>query len=98
MQGATLQAHPVDLAKLRTVLLPDEVVLEYVLADPTSFCLVIDQKRAVIVSLPAGEKELRKQRTGTWVKSRQRSTTIQTRGNCTTCCSAPFGNCRGPPD
>lgn len=58
MQGATLQAHPVDLAKLRTVLLPDEVVLEYVLADPTSFCLVIDQKRAVIVSLPAGQKAI----------------------------------------
>ncbi len=58
MQGATLQAHPVDLAKLRTVLLPDEVLLEYVLADPTSFCLVIDQKRAVIVSLPAGQKAI----------------------------------------
>ena len=58
LQGATLQAHPVDLAKLRTVLLPDEVLLEYVLADPTSFCLVIDQKRAVIVSLPAGQKAI----------------------------------------
>ena len=58
MQGATLQAHPVDLTKLRTVLLPDEVLLEYVLADPTSFCLVIDQKRAVIISLPAGQKAI----------------------------------------
>jgi CHAT domain-containing protein len=58
MQGATLQAHPVDLAKLRTVLLPDEVLLEYVLADPTSFCLVIDQKRIVIISLPAGQKTI----------------------------------------
>jgi transposase-like protein len=58
MQGATLQAHPVDLAKLRTVLLPGEVLLEYVLADPTSFCLVIDQKCTVIVSLPAGQKAI----------------------------------------
>jgi len=58
MQDATLQAHPVDLAKLRTVLLPEEVLLEYVLAGPTSFCLVIDQKRAVIISLPAGQKTI----------------------------------------
>jgi CHAT domain-containing protein len=58
MQGATLRAHPVDLANLRTVLLPDEVVLEYVLADPTSFCLVIDQKQALIVPIPAGEREI----------------------------------------
>jgi CHAT domain-containing protein/tetratricopeptide (TPR) repeat protein len=60
MQGATLQAHPVDLAKLRTVLLPDEVLLEYVLADPNSFCLVIDQKRAVIIPLPVGQKAIEK--------------------------------------
>jgi len=58
MQGATLQAHPVNLAKLRTVLLPDEVLLEYVLADPTSFCLVIDQKHAIIITLPAGQKTI----------------------------------------
>ena len=58
MQDATLRAQPVDLAKLRTVLLPDEVVLEYVLADPTSFCLVIDRKREVIIALPAGGTEI----------------------------------------
>src|SRR5208337_118623 len=46
------------LAKLQTVLLPDEVVLEYVLADPTSFCLVIDRKREVIIALPAGGTEI----------------------------------------
>ena len=43
---------------MRTVLLPDELVLEYVLAEPTSFCLAIDQKRAVIIPLPAGENEI----------------------------------------
>jgi CHAT domain-containing protein len=58
IQDATLQAQPVDLAKLRSVLLPDEVVLEYVLADPSSFCLVIDRKREVIIALPAGGKEI----------------------------------------
>jgi CHAT domain-containing protein len=58
MQDATLRAQPVDLDKMQGALLPDEVVLEYVLADPTSFCLVIDQKQAVIAALPAGEKEI----------------------------------------
>jgi CHAT domain-containing protein len=58
MQGATLHAEPIDLENLRTALLPDEVVLEYVVAEPTSFCLAIDRKQAVIISLPAGEKEI----------------------------------------
>ena len=58
MQDATLRAQPVDLAELQTVLLPDEAVLEYVLAEPASFCLVIDRKRATIVALPAGEKKI----------------------------------------
>ncbi len=58
MQHATLHAQRVDLAKLRTVLLPDEVVLEYVLADPTSFCLVIDRNHEVIIALPGGGAEI----------------------------------------
>ena len=40
-EEATVHAQPIDLAKLRTVLLPDELVLEYVLADPTSYCLLL---------------------------------------------------------
>ena len=58
MQDATLRAQPIDLANLRTVLLPGEVVLEYVLADPRSFCLAVDQKQAVIIALPAGGAEI----------------------------------------
>ncbi len=58
MQDVTLRAEPVDLEKLRAALLPEEVVLEYVLANPTSYCLVIDKKQTVIVSLPAGEKQI----------------------------------------
>jgi CHAT domain-containing protein len=58
MQEATLRAQTVDLIKLRSVLLPDEVVLEYVLADPTSFCLVIDRRQEVIIALPAGGTQI----------------------------------------
>lgn len=58
MRDANVHADPVDLAKLETVLLPDEVVLEYVLAEPTSFCIVIDRKQAAIVALPAGQMQI----------------------------------------
>jgi len=58
LQDATLHSKPVDLVKLETVLTPDEVVLEYVLAEPVSFCLVIDRKGTNIIALPAGEKEI----------------------------------------
>ena len=58
MRDANAHADPVDLAKLETVLLPDEVVLEYVLAEPTSFCIVIDRKHAAIVALPTGQKQI----------------------------------------
>jgi len=58
MQNATLRAQPIGLANLRNVLLPGEVVLEYVLADPRSFCLAVDQKQAVIIALPAGGAEI----------------------------------------
>jgi len=58
MRDATLRAQPIDLANLRAVLLPGEVVLEYVLADPRSFCLVVDRRQAVIIALPAGGTEI----------------------------------------
>jgi CHAT domain-containing protein len=58
MQDSTSRAQPIDLADLRTVLLPDEAVLEYVLTDPTAFCLVIDRSKAVIIALPAGGTQI----------------------------------------
>lgn len=44
---------PVLLSELQTVLYPDEVILEYVLKDPTSVCLVITQTQAKGVVLPS---------------------------------------------
>jgi len=58
MQDATLRTQPVDLAKLQSVLLPDEAVLEYVLADPASFCMVTDRNRVSIIQLPSGQKDI----------------------------------------
>jgi CHAT domain-containing protein len=60
IQDATAGSEPVNLKKLQTVLIPDEVVLEYVLADPASFCLVVNQKQAVIITLPTGGGKIAK--------------------------------------
>jgi len=56
IQNATLRAQPVELAKLQSVLVPDEAVLEYVLADPASFCMVTNRNRVSITQLPYRQK------------------------------------------
>jgi CHAT domain-containing protein/tetratricopeptide (TPR) repeat protein len=53
-----LPVQPTSLSKLQAVLQPDEVLLEYVLDDPTSFCVVVSQKAAYVRVLPAGRKEI----------------------------------------
>jgi len=56
--GHGLPVHPASLPKVQEVLKPDEVLLEYVLDDPTSFCLVASQKGAYVRVLPAGRNEI----------------------------------------
>jgi CHAT domain-containing protein len=56
--GHGLPVQPASLSKVQEVLKPDEVLLEYVLDDPTSFCVVISHKRAYVRVLPAGRKEI----------------------------------------
>jgi len=50
--------HPVTLSAAQRSLLPSEAVLEYVLADPVSFCLAFNQNASQIVKLPAGGAEI----------------------------------------
>jgi CHAT domain-containing protein len=56
--GHGLPVQPVSLSEVQEVLKPDEVLLEFVLDDPTSFCVVVSQKRAYVRVLPAGRKEI----------------------------------------
>jgi CHAT domain-containing protein/tetratricopeptide (TPR) repeat protein len=56
--GHGLPVQPVSLSKVQEVLKPDEVLLEYVLDDPASFCVVVSQKGAYVRVLPAGRKEI----------------------------------------
>jgi CHAT domain-containing protein len=56
--GQGLPVQPASLPKVQEVLKQDEVLLEYVLDDPTSFCVVVSQKGAYVRVLPAGRKEI----------------------------------------
>jgi CHAT domain-containing protein len=56
--GHGLPVQPASLSKVQEVLKQDEVLLEYVLDDPTSFCIVVSQKGAYVRVLPAGRKEI----------------------------------------
>jgi len=58
LQEAARHPHPVDLARLQSSLHPDEVVLEYVLAEPQSFCLRITRGTAAVSALPAGRRQI----------------------------------------
>lgn len=58
LQGATLSGKPVELTELRNDLRQDEMLLEYVLEDPRSFCLSVSREHANIVQLPAGRKQI----------------------------------------
>jgi len=56
--GHGLPVQPASLSEVQEVLKPDEVLLEYVLDDPTSFCVVVSKKGAYVRVLPAGRREI----------------------------------------
>ena len=56
-QELTIHSRPVTLEELRQVLRPDEVVLEYVLSEPASYCIVITKQTFDIVPL-AGRRKI----------------------------------------
>src|SRR5437899_1107597 len=53
-----LPMQPASLTKVQEDLKPGEVLLEYVLDDPTSFCVSVSRKAAYVRVLPAGRKEV----------------------------------------
>ena len=55
-----LPVQPSPLARVQHDLNPDEVLLEYVLDDPISYCLAISENGALVRLLPAGRKEIEK--------------------------------------
>ena len=59
LQEATLHPEPIALAKVQKALRPDEMVLEYVLDEPKSFCLHITRSGAGVSSGNRGGSEVR---------------------------------------
>jgi CHAT domain-containing protein len=53
-----LSVQPATLAKVENDLHPDEVLLEYVLDDPTSYCISVTRHGAHVQALPMGRKEV----------------------------------------
>lgn len=49
---------PAALKTIQASLRPDEVVLEYVLSEPRSYCLWISKKKPGLTALPAGRHEI----------------------------------------
>jgi hypothetical protein len=58
LEEATLHGQTTPLAKLQKALRPDEMILEYVLDEPSSFCLHITRASAGVCILPAGRKHI----------------------------------------
>ncbi|HUI71834.1 MAG TPA: CHAT domain-containing protein, partial [Spirochaetia bacterium] len=52
------RTHPIGLRLAQEMLKPDEALLEYVLAEPKAFCVVLTRQHAVLVSLPAGRRKI----------------------------------------
>lgn len=50
--------RPVQLTDLQSVLQPSELVLEYVLDEPRSYCLRITRNRATVIPLPADRSKI----------------------------------------
>jgi CHAT domain-containing protein/tetratricopeptide (TPR) repeat protein len=53
-----LSVQPAALANVENDLYPDEVLLEYVLDDPISYCILVTHRGAHVQALPIGRKEI----------------------------------------
>jgi CHAT domain-containing protein/tetratricopeptide (TPR) repeat protein len=53
-----LSVQPAALANVENDLHPDEVLLEYVLDDPISYCISVTRRSAHVQALPIGRKEV----------------------------------------
>jgi len=59
-QPRRLPVQPAELTNVENDLGPDEVLLEYVLDDPVSFCISVTRRGAHVQALPIGRKEVEK--------------------------------------
>jgi CHAT domain-containing protein len=55
-----VETHPIELTAAQESILPGEIVLEYVLAEPSSYCIALTRTDAKIIKLPAGQAQIEK--------------------------------------
>ena len=58
LQSAVARLEPVLLPNVQASLHADEAILEYVLDEPRSSCLLITRRRALIIALPEGRRQI----------------------------------------
>jgi CHAT domain-containing protein len=58
LQRHEILAKPVSLEMIQAALRKDELLAEYVLDEPRSFCIVITRESARVLILPAGSKQI----------------------------------------
>lgn len=58
LSSSATRPKPVPLRDLQRSLRPDELVLEYVLSEPQSYCLTISREEIRIVVLPVGKQRI----------------------------------------
>ena len=57
-RAAVVHLKPAPLAAVQSRLRPDEAILEYVLDEPSSSCVLITRNHASIITLPVGRRRL----------------------------------------
>jgi len=57
-RAAVVRLKPAPLVAIQSRLRPDEAILEYVLDEPNSSCVVVTRNHASIIALPAGRRRL----------------------------------------
>jgi len=57
-RNRALFGRPASLIAVRQILKPDELLLEYVLDEPKSFCLTVSRTETRLIGLPAGRRQI----------------------------------------
>ena len=82
---------PAPLKAIQCSLRPDEVLVEYVLSEPHSYCVWISKKSAGVKALPAGRKQIEElTRRISWMRREQKRDDIGLANNSTTVLLARF--------
>jgi tetratricopeptide (TPR) repeat protein len=61
-RNRALFGRPASLIAVQQILKPDELLLEYVLDEPKSYCLTVSRTETRLIALPAGRRQIEERR------------------------------------